>query len=373
MKRKKRFVPILTFLLIAAAIFFIYTHYTDYNTTDIYPVFSENTIAFSKDEDLHFFSEGWIVCGKPSRFYYWDQSEMLPPFSQNDLSAENGSINIIAQSNNYIVTENNRIYSTDTVPFKLVYENHDARLWDIKEYSDYLMLMIREENDVVKPYVLVNGSNFLINMDGTGESKYISVDSYDKNVSLLTLSLNSPFPVTRVFHYINRNELYGVLTLENQFIYDILRLKNSIILIGINDILCYNIEGELQWSIKHETNGNFEVIPLSEEFLVYFPEKAKLDDKKGNALFIDSKGYTIEMLPKYLTSIKALKNGFAALEYGNTLVFMNKSGKAVNRQKLQEPAAELYTCSFRPDNIYVRTRSNTLQLYTTHKQEEENQ
>ena len=57
------------------------------------------------------------------------------------------------------------------------------------------------------------------------------------------------------FHYQNRNELYGVLSLENQFVYDIYRTRNNVILMGIKDILCYNVEGELQWSIPHESEG----------------------------------------------------------------------------------------------------------------------
>ncbi|HHY83297.1 MAG TPA: hypothetical protein GX505_11585 [Clostridiales bacterium] len=373
MRRKKRFVPAMIFLIIAAAIFFIYSYIANQHSPVLYPVFSAEDIVLSQEEDLHFFSEGWIVCGAPSRFYYWDQTEMLPPFSQDDLSAENGSIYITAHSQNYIVTKSSRIYDTRTVPFTLVYENQDLKIWDIKECTDFLILLIHDDSDLAQPYILVNNSDFLISMDGTGESRYISADFYSRDVSLLTLGVNSPFPITRVFHYINRNELYGVLTLENQFIYEIFRLKDKIILIGIKDILCYNIEGELQWTVRHESDGNFETIKSDGGLFIYFPEKTQLGDKKGNTLIIDSKGYSVKMFPKYLSGIKIHQYGYIALEFSNTFVIVNKEGKIIHKQRLQEPADELFTNSFRPEYILVRTKNDTLQIFSTKKQEEENQ
>ena len=91
------------------------------------------------------------MCGSPSRFYNWDQTERKPPFTQDDLTAENNEINIIAHTDNYIATANNRIYNTQTVPFTLVYENQGAMIFDLKEYEDYLVLLLQEEIQTPAP------------------------------------------------------------------------------------------------------------------------------------------------------------------------------------------------------------------------------
>ena len=62
-------------------------------------------------------------------------------------------------------------------------------------------------------------------------------------------------PITRVFHYADLNELYGVLTLENQMLYDIYRMKSKIILIGNRGSIVLQYGRELQWSVLHESGA----------------------------------------------------------------------------------------------------------------------
>jgi hypothetical protein len=373
MRRMRNIMVTVLLTGIVAALYFLYPHITNFGKPDLVPAFSADPISFTQEEQLHFFPEGLILCGAPSRFYSWDGADIQPPFRQDDLSSEGGSIIIVAQTENYIATSNGRIYNTETVPFALVYENKDIKLWDMKEYADFLLLMILNDDSVAEPFILVNNSDFLISLDGTGESKYISADSYKatKELSLLTVSLDSPVPMSRVFHYVNRNELHGVLSLEDTFVYNVFRLKSYVILIGINDIVCYNIDGKLQWSLENKSNGQFEAIPGDNGLLLYFPDLARLGKEEGNTLSIHSDGdYSVEKFPKYLSSLRAYRNGYIGLEYKNTLVFMSKSGREVKKQKLPEPVNLLLANPYQTESIYVRTDSNTLQLYTTEKQEE---
>ena len=190
-------------------------------------------------------------------------------------------------------------------------------------------------------------------------------------MSLLTLSLNSPVPITRVFHFKNRNELYGVLSLENEFYYNIYRLKDKIILVGIKDILCYNVEGDLQWSVPHESEGIYEVLSIDGGLLFYFPEKSQIDDVDGNVLEIDDKGYSIKAFPKYLSNLGVYKSGYLALESRRSLVFLSRQGKVIRKQVLDKPADLVKFHDSKEDYLFIRTEDGILQLYTSEKQEED--
>lgn len=370
MQAKKKLILTVMVIIVIASVYFLYPIIMNHQTVSLYPILSGEPITIGEDEELHFFSEGLIVCGSPSRFYYWDETSMQPPFNQDDLTAESNLINIIAHTENYIVTANNRIYDTQNVPFTLVYENDDHNLWDIKEYSDFLLLLFLDENDIAQPFLLSKNSDFLINLDGTGDTVYISSDSYGKGLSLLMMSINSSVPMTRVFHYENRNELYGVLTLEDQFIYNIYRLENRVILIGIKDILCYNMEGDLVWSLPHDSDGQFSAVVEKESLFLYFPEKSQLGESQGNALLIDEEGYKVKTFPKYLSNIRAFEKGYLALESDHSIVILNSNGEVLKKQTLQDPIQQFEVNSQRPNTLFTLTKENVLQLYTSEKQEE---
>ncbi|NLB42701.1 MAG: hypothetical protein GX815_10695 [Clostridiales bacterium] len=367
MQRKTKLILTTVLIITIAAVYFLMS--TLQNQPEVYPVLSAEPIKISEQEELHFFSDGWIVCGSPSRFYYWDETSMEPPFSQDDLSSESNQIHITAHTDNYIVTANNRIYNTGTVPFTLVYENDDFSIWDLKEYSDFLLLLPLNKDDMAQPYILDKNSDFLISMEGIGDMKYIAADSYNKDISLLTMSINSPVPMSRIFHYKNRDELYGVLSLDNQLIYNIYRLKDSVVLIGIKDLLCYNMEGDLIWSLALDSEGQFEVVTGNDTLFFYFPEKSQVGEKQGNAIIINEREYDVKVFPKYLSNIKAFKKGYLALESDHSVVFLNQQGKVTRKQRLQDPVHWITFDSQSPETLYVRTKENILQLYTSEKQE----
>ena len=372
MRRKNKLLLTVILLIAAGAAYFIYPEIQSKRTPDFHPVFAAQPIPFNQQEDLHFYSDGWVVCSAPSRFYNWDQTEQEPPFTQDDLAAENNRIDIVAHTLHYIATANNRIYNTQSVPFELVYENRDRVLHDLKEYDGFLVLLIQEEESLIScPYILMKGSDFLIPLEGTGSANYVSVDVDETDLSLLTLCLDSPVPITRVFHYISQNELYGVLSLENQLLYNVYRMKNQVILIGIKDVLCYNVEGELQWSVSHESEGVFEALSTEQSLLLYFPEKSKLGESQGNALEVNEKGYAVKAFPRYLSNLNVFQSGYLAVESSQNLVFLNKNGKLVKKQPLQEPVDWMKYTAAQPDCLYVRTKDNVLHVYTTDKQEED--
>ena len=162
-----------------------------------------------------------------------------------------------------------------------------------------------------------------------------------------------------------------MLSLENQLLYNVYRMKNQVILIGIKDVLCYNVEGELQWSVSHESEGVFEALSTEQSLLLYFPEKSKLGESQGNALEVNEKGYAVKAFPRYLSNLNVFQSGYLAVESSQNLVFLNKNGKLVKKQPLQEPVDWMKYTAAQPDCLYVRTKDNVLHVYTTDKQEED--
>ena len=89
MRRKAKMLLTAILIIAIAAIYFLFPKIKGRLTPDFCPVLSDMSIPFTQHEDIRFFAEGWIVCGSPSRFYNWDQTERKPPFTQDDLTAEN--------------------------------------------------------------------------------------------------------------------------------------------------------------------------------------------------------------------------------------------------------------------------------------------
>ena len=369
MHRRVKVILTIFFMIAVAAIYFLYSILQNNRHPELYPVYSVQPIPMMQEEELHFFPEGLIVCGAPSRFYNLHGEEIPPPLTEDDLAAENHSINIVARTSRHIATANNRIYNTQTIPFTLIYENKEISIWDMKEYDDFLILLIKRKYGS-KPYVLPMDSDFLISFEGMGNANYISADAMVR-IFPLTVSLDSP-AYNKSIPLCESERAVWCVDFENQMLYDIYRMKSKIILIGIEEVLCYNMDGELQWSVLHESGGRFETLSLSDGLLIYFPEKAHLDKKEGNALFITEQNYKIELFPKYLSNLIAYENGYLAMEFNESLVFLTEKGKAVRKLTLPEVSDWLERNPNSPKNLYVRTKSNLIQLYTSEKQEENN-
>jgi hypothetical protein len=383
-KRKKIFSLALIIAVVITAVYFIYPALSGRQNTDFFPVSPSEFVFMDEDEELYTFSDGWVIYGESGspRFYDWNKKQIEPLLSREDSEAEEEreaeedgeEFKITAITEHYMVIDNSRIYDTRTLPFKLVYENPDLNIWSIKEFTGFLVLLIKNEKDLAEPYILAENSSFLISLEGMGNAAYVDMDAYERNVSLLTISIDSPVPLSRVFHYVNRNEIYGVLTVKDQLIYKIFRLKNNIILMGIKELMCYNVEGELKWSIPHLSEGRFEVLNENDYLLFYFPDLGKLDDKPGNALLVTEDGYDIKIFPKYLRYIGAYGKGYIGLESDHTIILFNNNGKITKKQNLGIQVKKINM--FNKDQasfLFLQTKNNELQLYTSEKQEEKSE
>ncbi len=376
-----RFVKLLVIILVIAALGAVsYFMLGGRNKTQAYVLAQVSTarpVPFGEDEDIHFFSEGFIITGPQSRFYNYSGSEISKPFTHDDLLYENGGIDIALHTENYLITGSGHIYSTLSVPFKRIYDNPENHsIAGAREGADFLLILLARDEYDVEPYILVNGSSFLLSLDGRGNTKYAAsaVTKGAKSLSLLCYSLDTPVPATRVFHYKNRNELFGVISEKDRLLYDIYMQEDYIILIGTNSIICYNIYGDRLWEVENTYKSSYESVYAEDGLLLYFQDSLISDSQSGNAILVSRAGqYKLLEFPSHLSSLTAHRTGFAGVEYGNTLVFIDENGKVRERHKLTKQVVNVCKSPYREDMFFARTADNTLAIYSYERKDEQSE
>jgi len=165
MRLVKLLVIILMITALGAASYFIISAKNKAHAYDLVQISTARPISFGEDQDIHFFSEGFIITGPQARFYNYSGNEMSKPFTHDDLLYENGEINIALHTENYLITKSGHIYSTASVPFKRIYDNPEGLvIAGAQEGADFLLLLLARDEYNVEPYILVNGSTFLLSL-----------------------------------------------------------------------------------------------------------------------------------------------------------------------------------------------------------------
>ncbi|HOB19653.1 MAG TPA: hypothetical protein PK830_06285 [Candidatus Atribacteria bacterium] len=374
MRLVKLLVIILMITALGAASYFIISAKNKAHAYDLVQISTARPISFGEDQDIHFFSEGFIITGPQARFYNYSGNEMSKPFTHDDLLYENGEINIALHTENYLITKSGHIYSTASVPFKRIYDNPEGLvIAGAQEGADFLLLLLARDEYNVEPYILVNGSTFLLSLDGRGNTKYAAsaVSKGAKSLSVLSYSLDTPVPATRVFQYRNRNELYGVITENDQLLYDIYRQEDSIILIGTDSIICYNIYGDRLWTVDNTYRSSYEYVYTRDSLLLYFKDSLSSGSQGGNAVLINNDGqYNLLELPARVNSLIAHGRGFAGVEYGNTLVIMDENGRIQENYRMTKQVVDLYKSPYMEDMFFAKTVDNTLAIYSYERKDE---
>ena len=140
--------------VVITAVYFIYPALSADKTQTSFPSHPLNLFSWMKMKNFTF-SDGWVIYGESGspRFYDWNKKQIEPLLSREDSEAEEEreaeedgeEFKITAITEHYMVIDNSRIYDTRTLPFKLVYENPDLNIWSIKEFTGFLVLLIKNE------------------------------------------------------------------------------------------------------------------------------------------------------------------------------------------------------------------------------------
>ncbi len=368
---KKKFRRIHAFLLLSTLAVMLYVFYANpslFTYKGLVSVDAFPSILLSSEQDIYFYTHGFLLTGPNPRYYNWSGLSIDPPFYQDDIRNGQGVDHILLATENYILANGGRIFETVSHPFTLVYQNETIEIKELKEYGDFLFVSVKGEEKPLEPYILVKGSSFLMTFDGISTAHYLSVDAHagTKGLSLLSLNIDTPMPVSRIFHYTNRNQLHGVLSLEDTFVYNLYRMENNVVLIGNDQILCYNMDGEAIWAVDKAKNIPFDAVKTSDQLILYFKDKSLLKMNDNNALIINKAGaYSAYTFPKYLMDFQNYKKGYLGLEYNHTLVFMDKQGKPTDRHRIEDSVTWVRWTEYQPDLLFIRTQDNLLKTYGT--------
>lgn len=326
-------------------------------------------IQLEQGAHVHFFKNGFAVSGTNTKFFTYDGNEMSLPFKPEDIAFVGNSPVINQSTPQYALINNKFVYDTTQVPFKLVYSIEEgSEGFDIRELGDALLVVSKTQDNLLKPMLIGNGDIYTINLEGMGNSLYLdaSYDPITKDFSVLALAVDTPYPSTRVFNFINGNSPQGMLSLNDLMFYKIYRTQKSVVLVGIHQLMCYNIDGSIKWSINAPNCYIHHYVPLGNNLMLYFP---KTRFNGANTVYIRSNGEKeLLELPYGLTDIQPYKEQqLIALDKNADLVVIGKNGSAVKTYALDIHPIKVYWSSFAPDRFYVLSRDNMLYIYTLNK------
>jgi len=334
----------------------------------LFPSISAEPIQLDDNAKIHFFRNGIAVTSDDTSFYTYDGTELSLPFTQQDI--ENmGNIPIINKStDNYALINNRYIYNTYAIPFEMIYEiPGDFDGWDIKEFGDLLLIVLKDSSDQLKLQLLKKGNNIPADLSGMEHSSFLDASYSDVNklISILTIATDTPNPSTRVFHFTGGNSPYGVLSLDDIALYKIYSTQDRIVLIGIHQIMCYNIDGSHIWTLHGPNSCIHRQANFKNDMLLYF-NNARYN--KANAIYINEKGeMETKEFPNGLTSVQTYKNEYIIALEKNNIVIVDKNGYIQKRYNLDISPAKLYWTAYSPNNIYVVDKNNLLHTYVLGK------
>ncbi|MCM8901664.1 hypothetical protein KVG29_10580 [Caldicoprobacter algeriensis] len=326
-------------------------------------------IQVEQKAHVHFFKSGFAVSGTNTKFYTYDGKEMSLPFKPEDIALV-GNSPVINQSTSQHVLINNRfVYDTTHTPFKLAYTIEEgSEGFAIRELGDMLLVILKTQDNLLKPVLIEKGDIYTINLEGMDHSHYLdaSYDPVTKGFSVLTLATDTPYPSTRVFNFINGNSPQGMLSLNDSMFYKIYRTQKNVVLVGIHQLICYNIDGSIKWSINAPNCYIHQYVHLGNDLLLYFP---KASFNRANTVYVHSNGEKeLLELPYGLTDMQPYKDQqLIALNKNGDLVVIGKSGNTVRTYTLDVHPVKVYWSSFAPDRFYVLSRDNMLHIYALNK------
>lgn len=369
--KRKGFFKFLGFAIMLAATFVIYKYYS-INTAETISRVTHEPIMLNKGDEIHFFKDGFAISGLSTRFFEPDGTAMLPPIpGQGDM---NSSHMINMSTSNYMLLDGRLIFKTSSMPFEKLYELDLPTGYGIKEFQDYVVILLQDETGILFPRLYDLNQNIIIDIKET-ESLYYMDSAFDlesNSLSILTLSLDTPFPSSKIFNYSSGGTtLFSVISLDKESYFKILRFPFHVILVGSHEIICYNIDGTLQWSIKNKHITNCYILESDDGYLFYFPQPIdNNDDVFFNVLKVNQDGtYNKLEFPKNLVDLQPYKNGFIGLRHGRNILLLNKKGSVLQEFYVTEDIISLYYSNYHKDYLYLLDRDNQLHIYSIKKED----
>ena len=367
MRRRRRFRRMLAFLLVLTISIAMYLTMRHMAQSTLQPLEDYPRINLQDGQGIHLSRFGWMRTGLNPLFYDWYGNNIEP-----DQSVQS----VISATEHYFAADGGRIFGTKSLPFDLIYENDGLSIAGLYEFEGFLLVLARDidAEHPAKPYLLMEDSSFLLPLDGLGSTHFLSADAQmgSREFSLLAFSFDTPAVTSRIFHYDSFQRHHGLISLDAMLIVDLYRIQDYIILVGNDRVLCYNMNGILNWEIRLQKQLTPTVIKGADQVLLYYREPLSREDRDSNVIRIQGGSEpTLLDFPMNLSHMQLYKRGYMGIEYNHTLVFLDRQGRVTGRQPLEEAVRWAGWSEHQPELVFVITTDHTLKVYTTRLRKDE--
>lgn len=316
--------------------------------------------------NIHFFCSGFAINHEEgSRFYDFDGNPIDVPLIDDNDQLHKESITIDSSTDNYMIIDDKYLYDTSKIPFELILEAPQNKAWDIKEFDENLLLIAKTENNNLEPYIMEKSNNALYRIDGLGDLAYIDGDYCQsvKGLSIIALNMDNPFPSTKIFHFTDMNVPYGVLSIDDDIFYKIHRYDEFFVVIGLHKIQCYDLTGNLKWEVKIPHSYNHQLLIIDNSLAFYF-NNIYIKDQNNTMILTKEGGYRLSSLPRGLHHLKRYQSGYIGILGKKTIIKLNSKGNIEKKYELDTDIKDIYWTPHSPDNIYIYTADNQINIYS---------
>lgn len=367
--KKKLIIPLAVLMILVISLGIYYFFVYKQNNMSGYAIFNQGSVQISDEASIHFFNDGFVTGGEAISFYDINGAPVDPPFNEQEMSSM-GGITINASTRDYFLINNRYIYDTSETPFRLIYELTEKNATGIKQYPGFLLLSVADENGNIKPCILKIGDKVLVEYDMATESFHYINESYNEKgdiLSIMGIDISASFPKSNIMYYENFNTLRGVLGVDDQILYRVFQMPSRVILVGIQGLMCYNVDGTQEWTYScHGIHKGTYFFDDSNLFI--YSDKAF--ENGYNCINIDEDGVrTLLEFPEGISDLHRYGNGFIGVRYGRDVVFINKSGQVLNTHRIDDGIRHLFFPGYSSDRFYLLDDKDLIKVYTTRQED----
>ena len=354
------------FIFMTVVISIAVYNYSSTKDLELYAL-THSPVSIQEGDRLFFYEEGFAIVGEYTNFF--DNNGQPSVFPYDFGGTVEQDFTITAVTNNFMLINGDTVYKIDNKSLEKLY-TLDTPAIGMKEYGNYLLLSIEDQGNIVSPNFLAIESGILSDMGLDDNLYYLDADydPSDSSLSVLTIDIGGSYPSSKILHYDENLSLYGFTSAVDQVFYRIFKFPSIAILIGNRKLVCYNIEGNVEWEIENNSINDFQAVRNDLGLLVYFNQKIKWEEQEENfnGIYLNNKGDKKYInLPPQLTNIVPLKDRFLALQYGKNLLIFDSEGRVEKEFLVDEDIKTILTSSYQPDRFFIIKQNGTLQIYST--------
>ncbi|MBP1926281.1 hypothetical protein J2Z76_002146 [Sedimentibacter acidaminivorans] len=245
-----------------------------------------------------------------------------------------------------IINKNNQNYVVAEIQGKIINvsrENNKIFIISKQNSGKNLLYILNDNNEVIVENKQYDESITGVTINGKAESYCVSTIKYTGGIIKNTISYN----------LIEDVELWNE-TIEDEIVIKVEISNNNIIVLGTENIYCFNINGSLMWKNSNYNKVNdYEINEKQERIYILYDE-----DEKTEILAYNFKGKVKEIykLPKNTKKIKIINNKLFI--YNNNSISIAHDG--IVNKLFDEGNSQIIDFNVKNNEMYILLEDNLI-------------